>query len=185
MHFKVGEKVGLLYESGSGVIKKLIDSKSCLVEDEFGFERPFLLNEIVRIYGNDYKLPDDADLILNDDDSLSSNKHTVRKGQLTGYKKPIDIWEIDLHIEEITDSHSGLSNFEILSKQLKEFKNFYKRAKSKFIRKIVVIHGVGEGVLKDEVRLFLSKQEGIEYFDADFREYGKGATSVEIHYNID
>ena len=43
--------------------------------------------------------------------------------------------------------------------------------------------GVGEGVLKQEIRSYLDKQEGVEYFDADFREYGKGATTIEIHYN--
>lgn len=77
----------------------------------------------------------------------------------------------------------GLSNYQILTKQLAEFKSFYKKAKQNHIRKIVVIHGVGEGVLKEEIRTYLSKQDGIEYFDADFREYGKGATTVEIHYN--
>jgi dsDNA-specific endonuclease/ATPase MutS2 len=49
---------------------------------------------------------------------------------------------------------------------------------------VILIHGVGEGILKEEVRTFLSKQEGVEYFDADFREYGKGATTAEIRYNI-
>jgi hypothetical protein len=38
-------------------------------------------------------------------------------------------------------------------------------------------------VLKDEIRLFLSKKDGIEFYDADFREYGKGATAIEINYN--
>ena len=46
----------------------------------------------------------------------------------------------------------------------------------------VWIHGVVEGVLKEEVRSELSKIEGVEYFDADFREYGKGATAVELTY---
>jgi hypothetical protein len=32
------------------------------------------------------------------------------------------------------------------------------------------------------VRLFLDKKDGIEYYDADFREYGKGATAIEIRY---
>ncbi|MBI1835746.1 MAG: Smr/MutS family protein [Flavobacteriia bacterium] len=142
------------------------------------------MSQVLIEISNDYHLPDDQDVYLNDDDSLGANKHTVKKEQKTGYRKPIDVWEIDLHIEEITDSHAGLSNFEILNKQLKEFKNFFNRAKSKRIRKIVVIHGVGEGVLKEEIRIYLSKQEGVEYFDADFRDYGKGATAAEIHYNI-
>ena len=183
MDFNVGEQVGFLFETGGGVVRKIVNENQFLVEDNTGFERPFSKSELVKIYGNDYKLPDNKDLELNEDDTLSSNKHLVRKEQLTGYRRPIDVWEIDLHIEEITESHSGLSNFEILTKQLKEFKSFFSRAKLKRIRKIVAIHGVGEGVLKEEIRIFLSKQEGVEYYDADFREYGKGATTAEIHYN--
>jgi len=38
--------------------------------------------------------------------------------------------------------------------------------------------------LKSEVLSYLHKQEGVEFYDADFREYGKGATMVEIRYNI-
>lgn len=183
MPFNIGEKVGFLFETGGGIVTKK-NNEYFFVVDNTGFERSFLKNELVKIYGDDYKIPDDADLELNDDDTLSSTKHSVRKENLTGYRRPIDVWEIDLHIEEITESHSGLSNFEILTKQLKEFKSFYSRAKAKRIRKIVAIHGVGEGVLKEEIRNFLSKQEGVEYYDADFREYGKGATAAEIHYNL-
>lgn len=183
MSFNLGEKVGFLYETGEGIVCKVINSTHYMVEDDTGFERTFQTNELVRIYGKDYKLSDSSDLQMNEDETLSEPKHSVKKEQLTGSRRPVDVWEIDLHIEEITESHLGLSNYQILTKQLAEFKSFYKKARQNHIRKIVVIHGVGEGVLKEEIRTYLSKQEGIEYFDADFREYGKGATTVEIHYN--
>ena len=34
-----------------------------------------------------------------------------------------------------------------------------------------------------EVRDFLRGKSGVELYDADYREYGKGATAVEIRYN--
>jgi dsDNA-specific endonuclease/ATPase MutS2 len=46
-----------------------------------------------------------------------------------------------------------------------------------------VIHGIGEGVLKNEIRTYLSQQDQIEVYDADFSAYGKGATAVEFHPN--
>lgn len=183
MQFQVGEKVGFLYEVGGGSVTKILSQNVYSVEDDSGFERTFQSNELVKIHGKDYKLSDSANLQMNEDETLSEPNHYVRKEQLTGVRKPIDVWEIDLHIEEIIESHLGLSNFQILTKQLAEFKSFYKKARTNHIRKIVVIHGVGEGVLKEEIRSYLSKQESIEYYDADFREYGKGATTVEIHYN--
>ena len=50
----------------------------------------------------------------------------------------------------------------------------------KRIQKVVFIHGVGEGVLKQEVRSILTSHGNIEFWDADFREYGSGATHVRI-----
>lgn len=182
--FQINEKVGFLYEKGGGIVRKFDDKGMIYVEDEDGFERPFRANELVKIHGSEYNLPDDSVIQINEDDSISKSRYTLRKETLTGIRRPLDVWEIDLHIESLLDSHVGMSNAEILTLQLKELKNFYKKAIDKHIRKLIIIHGVGEGVLKDEVRLFLSKKEGIEYFDADFREYGKGATAVEIRYNL-
>ncbi len=182
--FQVGEKVRFLYETGGGRVVELVSPGIYKVEDEDGFERTFRTQELVKIHGIDFHLPDDAVVQINDDDSVSSRKYTVRKEEKTGSRKPIDIWELDLHIESLIDSHVGMSNAEILAIQLRELRNFYNRAREKHIRRIILIHGVGEGVLKEEVRMFLSKKEGVEYFDADFREYGKGATEVNLFYNL-
>jgi DNA-nicking Smr family endonuclease len=181
--FKVNEKVAFLYEQGGGIVRRIDEKGFFHVEDEAGFERPFNANELVKIHGTDYQLPDEHVAQINEDDTFSTVRHSIHKGQLTGSRKPIDVWEIDLHIESLVDSHAGMSNAEILNLQMKEFRSFYKRAHDKHIRKLIIIHGVGEGVLKTEVRMFLDKKEGVEFYDADFREYGKGATAVEIRYN--
>jgi len=47
-------------------------------------------------------------------------------------------------------------------------------------RKIVFIHGVGNGVLKNEIRKQLERKYKVYYQDASFREYGYGATMVII-----
>lgn len=179
MSFKVNEKVRFLYETGEGTILEVISSSKFKVLDAIGFERIMQLNEIVKIHQNHVNLENEEALSLIEDKLVAISPIIKKKEKGLN---PNEFWEIDLHIEELIDSHVGMSNFEILSKQLKEFKAFYKKAKSKRIRKIVVIHGVGEGVLKEEIRSYLHKQEGIEYYDADYREYGKGATAVELRY---
>jgi DNA-nicking Smr family endonuclease len=137
----------------------------------------------VKIHGSDYKISNSADIQMNEDETLSKSNHFVFKEKGSNSNKSMDVWEIDLHIDMITESNRGMTNFQMLTKQLTEFKSFFKKAKSKNVRKLNVVHGVGEGVLKEEIRSYLVKQEGVEYYDADFREYGKGATTVEIHYN--
>jgi hypothetical protein len=180
MEFKIGEKVSFLYEKGDGIVKGFDHLKRLIIEDESGFERPFLVNEIVKIYGTDYQMNNYTDKI-NDDESLSTANYIVHQELLAGKKKTSDVWEIDLHIEELLESHVGLSNTEILLKQMTEFRSFFKRAQQKSISKLIVIHGVGEGVLKNEIRTFLSKKDNVEFFDASYMEYGKGATEIRLY----
>ena len=183
MSFEKGEKVSFLYETGGGIIVSQKSNLIYIVEDDSGFERIFQMSELVKIHGSDYKISNSADIQMNEDETLSKSNHYVLKEKGTNSNKSMDVWEIDLHIDMITESNRGMTNFQMLTKQLTEFKSFFKKAKSKNVRKLNVVHGVGEGVLKEEIRSYLEKQEGVEYYDADFREYGKGATTVEIHYN--
>ena len=182
MRYKPGQKIVFMDEPGGGVVQSVGDG-FVVVLDDSGFDQKCRLNEIAPVHGEEYRLNSEDIVAINEDESYATIRHQVRKGVLTGKRKYIDVWEIDLHIEEITDSHSGLSNGEIVTKQMRELRTFFQRAKSRRIRKLVVIHGVGLGVLKEEVRSFLDKQSSIDYYDADFREYGKGATTVEIFYS--
>lgn len=182
MLYKLGQKIVFMNEPGGGIVQSIGDG-FVVVKDETGFDQKYRDNEIAPIHGEEYHLNEDDIVAINDDESYATIRHQVRQGVLTGKRKPIDIWEIDLHIEEITESHRNLSNGEIVMKQMRELRTFFQRAKSRRIRKIVIIHGKGMGVLKDEVRSFLDKQDSIDFYDADFREYGKGATAVEIFYS--
>src|SRR5688572_2245668 len=67
---------------------------------------------------------------------------------------------IDLHIEKLTDNWQRMSNFEILTLQLKTFEKYYQLAIVHHQPSLIVIHGVGEGRLRDEVHeLLRSKNE--------------------------
>jgi hypothetical protein len=183
MKFQVGQKIVFLNESGGGIIQSITNQGRYVIDDSDGFEREFLQSEIAAVYSEEYNI-DAADIRgLNEDESFSRAKHQITTGVLTGSRKPVEVWELDLHIEEITETHSGWSNTDILRAQMNELKTFFKKARGRRIRKIVIIHGVGLGVLKEEVRSFFRNFEGLEVYDADFREYGKGATGVEISYS--
>lgn len=90
-----------------------------------------------------------------------------------------ELIEIDLHINELIDNATGLSNGEILEIQKEKVESEMKAAIQTGVKKIVFIHGVGQGVLKQEV-LKLLKTKYAKYYtqDASFREYGFGATMV-------
>jgi hypothetical protein len=89
--------------------------------------------------------------------------------------------EIDLHIEELVDSKSGLTNSEILSIQLERFEKEIQYCLSNGIKKLIVIHGVGNGKLKQEIISVLKTIDDISYYDASYKNYGYGATEIMIH----
>ena len=88
--------------------------------------------------------------------------------------------EVDLHIEELVDSSTGLSNFEMLNIQLERFEKELDNAIEKNMRKIIFIHGVGNGRLRQEISSILKKTHGVTFQDASYKEYGYGATQVNI-----
>lgn len=88
--------------------------------------------------------------------------------------------EVDLHIEELVESTNGLSNFEMLNIQLERFEKELDAAIEKNMKKIIFIHGVGNGRLKQEIVSILKTTKGVSFHDASYKEYGYGATQVNI-----
>ncbi len=92
-----------------------------------------------------------------------------------------DILEIDLHIHELLDTTAGMSNKEMMDYQMSKFHEVMNENKNKKRRKIVFIHGKGDGVLKNEIIKAIRKDyKKMDYQDASFQEYGYGATMVII-----
>lgn len=90
-----------------------------------------------------------------------------------------DLVEIDLHLNELLDDSRGLSNHEMLEIQMKTFREKLNEAIANGTKRIVFIHGLGNGTLKQELRKELSiKFKKYTFQDASFQEYGFGATMV-------
>ena len=91
--------------------------------------------------------------------------------------------EVDLHIEELTDTDKGLNNADMLNIQLDYFRKCLDKALEMNLDKIVFIHGVGQGVLKHNIEEELDKYSFLHYFPASMQKYGVGATEVIIGKN--
>jgi hypothetical protein len=86
-------------------------------------------------------------------------------------------FEIDLHIEELLDDTAGMDNAAIIQYQLRVFERCMDEARTLRLWKFVAIHGVGKGVLREEVRKLI-RSEGLNFQDASYQRYGYGATEV-------
>ena len=76
-----------------------------------------------------------------------------------------------------------MSNYDMLNIQLDTAKRQLDFAISKRIQTVVFIHGVGEGVLKEELRYLFNRYDNVKFYDADYQKYGSGATEVYIYQN--
>jgi hypothetical protein len=88
--------------------------------------------------------------------------------------------EVDLHIEELVNDSARMSSHEKLNIQLDRFEKEMDEAFEKNLKKIIFIHGVGSGRLKQEIISILKETEGVTFHDASYKEYGYGATQVNI-----
>ena len=106
----------------------------------------------------------------------------VRKPVTRHAEKP-GIVEVDLHASALLDTTAGLSNSDILNYQLDKVRETLDQyALSQSGRKIVFIHGKGEGVLRNALlKEIRDKYKNCTCQDASFREYGFGATMVTVH----
>ena len=90
---------------------------------------------------------------------------------------------VDLHIHELVDDPTNLEKSEILEFQINYFIKCLDSALASHYLKVVFIHGVGNGVLRNNIIELLKKQEGIAFFDAPMSKYGVGALEVRIPHN--
>lgn len=90
---------------------------------------------------------------------------------------------IDLHIEKIINNRRGMSNAQILETQLAYFDKYYDAARANRMPNLTVIHGIGEGVLRNEIHERLRQRSGVKSFVNQFHPlYGFGATEIYFSY---
>lgn len=108
-------------------------------------------------------------------------KEPAREAQAIKVELP-ELMEVDLHLHELVDDEAGLSPKDMLEIQMKTFREKMQEAiSSNSVKKVVFIHGLGNGTLKQELRRELSiKYRKYNHQDASFQEYGYGATMVII-----
>ncbi len=195
--FKVGDRVRFLNDEGEGFIISFPSSDIALVEDSSGFAYEHQLRELVHVVPLDKELkkyeevnPDLASLLERNIDAEMVKKanadfKAIYKGkQGTEIKGKGDWMEVDLHAHELLESQRGMTNGDIVVYQLEHFERMLRNAEEKKMKRVVFIHGVGQGVLRQEIRRILNEYyPHCEFMDAPYHIYGYGATEVRIHPN--
>ncbi len=169
-----GDLVEVLDDTLVGTVIQILDDK--IIIDSDGFTLSFLPDQLVKVSQRplDISL---SNLGPYEEKKLSKRYTTPRAAKK---QRKIPPMEVDLHIEKLVGSTKGMDNHAMLDLQLETAKRQLEFAIRKRIQRMVFIHGVGEGVLKQELIYLFKRYENIRFYDADYQKYGLGATEVSI-----
>lgn len=197
MEFNKGDRVKFLNDEGGGTVVDFPRVGWIMVEDKDGFTYEHPQEELVLV-GNLNKefdkyqstQPDIVDIIERNVDKNVAKKANdqfkllYKNKDANNIKRKGEVMEVDLHIHELLDKHENMKNAEIVEVQMKHFERTLRLAETKKIPRVVYIHGVGQGVLRAEIRKMLHQYyPNCEFMDAPYNEYGYGATEVRIRSN--
>lgn len=174
MSFRPGQRVQLLDEALEGRVESVSADRITVVTQD-GFPMVLKPSQLVALPEEDA-----LDVVVPGGTvkELDNKPGPIRKKGKKARKGPV--LEVDLHIEKLVDKPGTLEPFEALDLQLDTARGQLEFAMRKRLQHVVFIHGVGEGVLKAELHTLLRRYDGIRFSDADYREYGQGATQVWI-----
>ncbi|MCH8545339.1 MAG: Smr/MutS family protein [Cryomorphaceae bacterium] len=173
MQFAKGQRVRFLNDVGEAEVLA-VDGNRVNVLRSDGFEEWYPSEE----------------LIVVEDDVLSQHlerqtirpkdQEVIRVSRSETFTPKLSTMEVDLHIHNLVENERLISKEKILDVQLFHARQAIDNARKKNIRRVVLIHGIGQGVLRKALMKLLDGYDRLQYFDASYQKYGHGATEVEL-----
>lgn len=181
MHsFQIGDKVEAMDDTIRGKVITVFDEK-IVIETNDGFQLEFEPAELVKLSAEDVIRVSDFEIAQVK--SIKDQGKNKKPKAVKPKDRNIPKLEVDLHIHQLVATTRNMTNHEMLNIQLETAKRQLDFAIRKRIQKVVFIHGVGEGVLKEELKYLFGRYDNVKYYDAEYQKYGLGATEVYIYRN--
>jgi len=178
--FEEGERVEVIDDNINGIVIAVSNAFITIRTNE-GFDMDFEASELMHTEGlKAIKVSNFEAAQVKADKEQADKRKTIK---VRPKERNVAKMEVDLHIHQLVPSSKGMSNFDMLNIQLETAKRQLEFAMRKRIQKVVFIHGVGAGVLKEELNYLFKRYENVKYYDADYQKYGLGATEVYIYQN--
>ena len=185
--FKPGDRISFVDEVGGGVVLEILGVAHVRVKTDEGFILDRRNREMVLVADQSFYGVTDhqAGMVkANDvrDEKIARRKagNAPRIGKMAKRPEDKSVAMVDLHLHELVEDETRLQQGERLKYQLAYFERALEGAIRDGKRKLIVIHGVGEGILREEVRRMLQYYDGVQFSDAEMGRYGAGATEVRI-----
>ena len=180
--FTIGDTVMVLDDSLEGKVVGFNKDHYIKIETTEGFILEYKPNEIIKISNEETQIQFNQSVsqVLAEKEPTKKKKSPLIKPS----KKDQMVFEVDLHLEKIiSGKNHNLTNFDKLTIQLDEAKRAIDFAINKRYQRVVLIHGVGEGVLKSEIEYLLKRYDNLVVQEANYSRYGLGAMEIYIKQN--
>jgi hypothetical protein len=171
MSWYVGQQVSVLRESGIFIIQEILKTQLVLT-DEFGFSYTYTQDLVVARQAIDVQK-------IKNKDQINSARNQRQKPSTT---KENALPSIDLHAEEL-GLPAQLPAHDVLLAQLSAFRLFCNRQARARQAKFLIIHGAGEGRLKQEIRQLVLSRNGMSMHDAQWSNGAVGTSRIELILN--
>lgn len=157
--------MAFLNQTGTG---RVLDIRrgEVLVEDENGFEDWYPAGELVPRKKLEFK-----EVKYKDQPPRSQN---------AGKSTQTRVMEVDLHFAQLVEFPKNYTRWEMVQIQLQTARQAVDKARRSGIKTLILIHGVGEGRLREEIHQMLERMDRLQFYDASYAKYGQGATEVEL-----
>jgi hypothetical protein len=179
MNLSVGDKIYVTDEKLEGTLLSFTEDR-VTIECPDGFEYSFPMDKI-------FKLNEEGE--VENKPKVKPELRKPRRGAFNSGAAGVQFvfnsknTAVDLHLEVLLPKdYRSYSDVEALGLQLEVVRAVIREANRHRIRKFVMVHGVGKGKLRREIRnLLTDSYPEIEFLDGNYQKFGGGATELIIH----
>ncbi|WP_370898907.1 Smr/MutS family protein [Chryseobacterium gossypii] len=163
---KIGDKVSVVDEDLSGVVTS-VKGNTVVFKDGYGFTHQYPKEKLV---------PKNADIYENiriiekaEPKKIVSKKH--QKNHLV----------LDLHFHNLVKNPDDYDSFERLFIQKEKLLETLDLCRKNHLKKLEIVHGIGDGTLQKMVWEVLESQTRIDFYNKEILHHQSGAVMVEFH----
>lgn len=163
---KIGDKVSAVDEDLSGVITST-KGNIVVFKDEYGFTHQYPKEKLV---------PKNSDIY--------ENINVVRKAEpkkVVSKKHDKNPIVLDLHFNNLVKNPNDYDSFERLFIQKEKLIETINFCRKNHLKKLEIVHGIGDGTLQRMVFNVLESQTGLEFYNKEILHHQSGAVMVEFH----
>jgi dsDNA-specific endonuclease/ATPase MutS2 len=180
---KVGQRAKLKDEIGEVTIVQVLGSESLVVKDEYGFDKVLPANSLIIIDDNntfdEEAMERAGHLNVKSKDERKRPEPSFRPS--SSKKRKVGERYADLHDYALPEKYHRQLHLSKLEKALSYFEDAVWEASNSSEHKLFLNHGIGEGILREEVRKRL-KVRGYRYQDESYDN--PGTTVVFLNDSI-